>query len=79
MVVGEGQHDFDVRARDIFWNVGPEASATFRLDLDGPAGDDDGEGGCECAAVPVGAGGPAAALVVALLAGQVLRRRATRA
>jgi hypothetical protein len=80
VVVGEGQHEFEVRARDIFWNVGEEASASFRLDLDGPTGvTDDGDGGCECAAAPGAARGRTIAWIALLLTGLALRIRTSRA
>ncbi len=78
VVVGEGQHEFGVRARDIFWNVGSEESASFRLDLGGP-GSGDGDGGCECVAAPGAAPARTIACIAVLLGSLVLRRRATSA
>ena len=75
VVVDEGLHTFEVRARDVFWNEGAAAGEAFQLALGGPNGGGDDEGdGCECDAGWSGRPGLAAAMA-ALLAGAVLRRR----
>jgi len=68
-VVAEGDHLFEVMAKDDFFNESAVASAGFTLSL--PPEDLDEEGGCSCSAAPV-ARGPAAAL---LIAGVLLVRR----
>jgi len=81
VLVDEGTHTFQVRARDAFWNESTAATATFQLDLDGDAnGDGNGDGKCECTVAGTGSRSAArAATLVIALAGILLRRRTARA
>ncbi len=80
VLVDGGGHDFEVRARDAFWNESVPAFASFQLDLDGDGGDGDGDGrGCDCDLGGGPARGPDLTLVAALLGVLALRRRVSRA
>jgi MYXO-CTERM domain-containing protein len=78
VVVGEGRHDFDVRARDAFWNVSSADSGSFRLDL-GASGVGDDDEGCGCDATSEPSRAAVTALLGALLVGLLVGRRTTRA
>ena len=78
VLVDEGTHTFQVRARDTFWNESSAATATFVLDLDGEgAGDDDGEGNCKCTTSAAASSSVAATVTAALALSALLARRRT--
>ncbi len=77
VMVDEGLHTFEVRARDVFWNEGSPVEEAFQLTLDGSAGGGGDEDGCGCDAGPSVRPLSTAALA-ALLGGLVLRRRTRR-
>ena len=79
VLVDGGQHGFEVRARDAFWNESNPAAASFVLDLDDAGGDDDdGDKGCKCAPAEEEDETTAAAILGLLIGGLTLRRRMIR-
>jgi len=75
VMVDGGQHSFEVRARDAFWNESDPALALFTLDLHGEGGGGGGGEDCSCKPPPPEEQDTSAALLILLAGGLTLRRR----